>query len=216
MVLDAERPRRWRGPRLHDRPGRGETGAGPQAGTGRGRAGPGHRRLRAGREHPRTTPRVSPCWTRSPSTPAAPSRRHRSTRASRTRSPRTAPAWASTSRPSHATRRTKVRPPAKAVEGRADLRTPDTAPAHGPRLRAPPLFLGLPRPLGDAPCHGPPPHRREHSHLARPADGEPTWSGPAGRHYSNSSTTTCSRSIPAFASTPSAPSSAAGRRRAGR
>jgi hypothetical protein len=39
-----ECPRGCRGPRLNDRPGRGETGAGPQAGTGRGRAGPGHRR----------------------------------------------------------------------------------------------------------------------------------------------------------------------------
>lgn len=44
--------------------------------------------------------------TRSPNTPAVPSARPWSTRASRTRSPHTAPAWASTSRSSNTTRRT--------------------------------------------------------------------------------------------------------------
>ncbi|AJC54235.1 hypothetical protein GZL_01639 [Streptomyces sp. 769] len=42
-----ECPRGGRGPRLHDWPGPGETAAGPQARTGRGRAGPGHRRNEA-------------------------------------------------------------------------------------------------------------------------------------------------------------------------
>ena len=62
-----------------------------------------------------------------------------------------------------------VRPAAEAVEGRADLRDPDTAPAPGPRLRTPPGLLRLPRLLGDDPHHDPPAHRREHPHLARPA-----------------------------------------------
>ncbi|GGU42300.1 hypothetical protein GCM10010244_80650 [Streptomyces coeruleorubidus] len=44
--------------------------------------------------------------------------------------------------------------------------------ATGPRLRAPPGLFRVPRVLGDDPCHGPPTHRREHSHLARGADGD--------------------------------------------
>nr|WP_241842842.1 hypothetical protein [Streptomyces sp. TSRI0107] len=58
------------------------------------------------------------------------------------------------------------------MEGRADLRDPDTAPAPGTRLRTPALLLRLPRPLGDDARHDPPPHRREHSHLARHAGGD--------------------------------------------
>ncbi|MDQ1013620.1 hypothetical protein QFZ43_000169 [Streptomyces afghaniensis] len=65
-----------------------------------------------------------------------------------------------------------LRPAAEAVESRADLREPDTSPAPGSRLRAPPGLLRLPRPLGDDPRHGPPPHRHERPHLARPADGD--------------------------------------------
>lgn len=61
-----------------------------------------------------------------------------------------------------------VRLAAEALEGRTDLRDLDIAPAPGPRSRTPAGLLGLPRPLGDAPRHGPPPHRREHSHPARP------------------------------------------------
>lgn len=63
-------------------------------------------------------------------------------------------------------------PAAEAVEGRADLRDPDTAPAPVPRLRAPPGLFSLPRLLGDDPRRGPPAHRHEHSHLARCAGGE--------------------------------------------
>lgn len=66
----------------------------------------------------------------------------------------------------------RVRSAAETLEGRADLRDPDTAPTPGPRLRAPPVLLRLPCLLGDDPGHGPAPHRREHAHLARTPSGD--------------------------------------------